>query len=262
MLVRKKILRNIYSVRLRLSKFWLGLGIIGLGSLSVAAQVDTVSTTSSITTTVSYRGTIKVAKPGIKPIVEVNMEYRLYTGKQTDGTDPKKLPKAPKGVSFVGDKTNVIANGAEYPIPSTIDLPGRDKYFITGLGDTDSPIDGFMSFDFNTFFTENLGYVYPYSSTKRVDTVRLVLSITKEGTFTYNYIKDRKNPVLSIVDQKCYEALGHIKSWNPAKLLIYKSDGSRLKRKKRTNCIIYMTFLVTAQPGAPEFDVLWEEAGK
>ncbi len=252
------ILKSIYSAHLRLSKFLVGLGIIGLGSLTVAAQVDTVSTTS--TDSNIFRGTIKVARPGIKPLVEVHLEYRLYKGKLTDGRDPKKLPKAPKGVSFVGDKTNVIANGAEYPQPSTIDLPGRDKYFISGLGDTDSPIDGFISFDYNSFFTDNLGYTYPYANFKKVDSVQIVISISKDGTFTFDYLKEKKKR--SIVEEKGFESVGHIKTWNPAKLLIYKGDGSRLVRKKRTNCIVYMTLIITAQPGAPEFDALWEEAGK
>ncbi len=247
-------LKNICLGHWLLNSGWLGWVIIGLGSLSAAAQVDSLPNDYNQN---SLRGTIRVVRPGIKPVVQVDMDYRLYKGPLTDGLDPKRIPKAPKGVAFVGDRTNVIANGAEYPVPSTLDIPGRDKYFVALPAELDSPIDGYINFDYVKYFNDNLGYTYPYSNTKRVDTVQLVLSIAKDGTFTFKYRHEKKKR--SIVEEKGFESVGHILTWSPSKILIYSGDGSRLKRKKKTNCIVFLTLTITAQPGSENFDALWEE---
>ncbi|MEW6470357.1 MAG: hypothetical protein AB1458_15690 [Bacteroidota bacterium] len=211
-------------------KFWL-IGVIVLGVMRAQAQDDSVFVN---------RGTIVIRKPGNEAYCKVQADYFIYT----KGNGPK-IGKLKNGLIYF-KKDNRIMGESMPGNPRPVFIKGK---VAKGKGDsipTDIPEvnDAYLPEpDFSGYFTDTIHYSYEGKS-PRYDTIQLRVSVDKKGKFSYRY--GTKQDSLSIVGQKCMEALSTIKYWQPAYMTsARKRRGETVFKRKKAYSEIILTIVVS-----------------
>lgn len=210
---------------LRFNNALVWLGWFSLVSLWGVGQADTLSVKDS------RRGTIKVAKPDVKPKVTVMADPQLLD-RHT------KKPKDSKGVStaFANDKQNKKENGAIAPEPYLVDVPNADNFRSFDMG------SDLLYFNLDSFFSQHLGYRYPWVDLPKIDTVTIHAWIDKHGNVEYG-VPGKKD--LKPVEKNCFEVIHKIKTWKPARTVLYNNRG-QVKRSRRIASMVTITIILIA----------------
>jgi hypothetical protein len=209
-----------------------------LAPLWGVGQGDTVFT--------DRKGTILVRKPDVRGEVILLMDYSVYLKKSDQKFKPKtskngelKFPGGnSKGMSFVGDDGNKKATAIEYPLAMEYDQLLADYLYGSTRERT--------YIDLDKLYDSNLVVYFPPKDLPKVDSVRIVIQVNKQGIYSYSYFS--RTDSLKPLGKKALELLTHVKSWYPANIVYYsKTEPNKVLRKKRAHCIIVMTVVLTAR---------------
>lgn len=207
---------------LRLSNYLVWLVLFGLVSLWGVGQADSLS---------GKRGTLYIARPEVKPKVEVQMKYEFLGGHL------RTKKKRSGAVAFANDELNTRTNGGIFPEPYAVNVENADNFRRFDAG------SDILYFDMDSFFSQHMGVTYAWADLPKSDTVVLELSIDKRGNPVY--YGQGKEP-WPLVKKKCFETITLIKSWKPARTVLYTGDGRKIRRSRKIASKVRLTIILTA----------------